>query len=272
MPMEILNSGGVADFTDIPGLASSLGAVAFDVLHNKRTIGSGWGTWSHGYTGEVFYTNGSTSTTYTMPGGARAFDLYVEPNPFSLEPFTAVGTCSDGSTATVNFSADGTSGANHCGFFTLPGKTLVSVQVTGNVDFAIGELRISDGGLGTAYCEATANSTGFGAQISSYGSASVSANNFTLRAGPVPNQFGLFFHGANKNQIPFGNGFLCVTGGIVRLNPPTISSGGFATRPVNLIGGGFGPGTRQFQYWFRDPAGGGAAFNTSNGLSVTFLP
>lgn len=27
-----------------------------------------------------------------------------------------------------------------------------------------------------------------------------------------------------------------------------------------------------FQCWYRDPAAGGAAFNTSNGLEVLFLP
>jgi hypothetical protein len=29
---------------------------------------------------------------------------------------------------------------------------------------------------------------------------------------------------------------------------------------------------RDFQYWFRDPMGGGASFNTSNGVSIDVLP
>ena len=30
--------------------------------------------------------------------------------------------------------------------------------------------------------------------------------------------------------------------------------------------------TRNFQYWFRDPAGGGALFDTSNAISIAILP
>ncbi len=30
--------------------------------------------------------------------------------------------------------------------------------------------------------------------------------------------------------------------------------------------------TRNFQYWFRDPAGGGAFFNTSNAMSIEIRP
>jgi hypothetical protein len=29
---------------------------------------------------------------------------------------------------------------------------------------------------------------------------------------------------------------------------------------------------RKFQYWFRDPMGGGAGFNTSDGVSIDILP
>jgi hypothetical protein len=32
------------------------------------------------------------------------------------------------------------------------------------------------------------------------------------------------------------------------------------------------PGTHRFQCWFRDPAAGGASFDLSNGLEVTFVP
>jgi hypothetical protein len=29
---------------------------------------------------------------------------------------------------------------------------------------------------------------------------------------------------------------------------------------------------RNFQFWFRDPMGGGAQYNTTNGLSILILP
>jgi hypothetical protein len=39
--------------------------------------------------------------------------------------------------------------------------------------------------------------------------------------------------------------------------------------PTGLVAPG---STWYFQAWFRDPAAGGAAFNLSDGLAVTFCP
>jgi hypothetical protein len=269
--MEVLTSG-VADFTDVTSIPSSRGPVLMNVAHNKRTIGSGWGTWSHGYTGEVFYSNGAIATSYRFPAGTRGVDMYVEPNPFSLQPFSARGICSDGTTTTVNFDADGTSGARHFGFFTRPGAELLQIDLSGATDYAIGEIRISACTLGTSYCGVNTNSTGSVALISACGSPRISDNNFTLTAFSVPDQPYIFFHASNKLDAPFGNGHLCAGGGIVRLNPPMSASGNMATRSVDLISDGFVPGIRHFQCWFRDPAAGGSFFNTSNGLRMTFVP
>jgi hypothetical protein len=71
------------------------------------------------------------------------------------------------------------------------------------------------GGIGTKYCTANANSTGAPADLSATGSGSSSAGDLTLTSAPVPNQNSIFFHGMNQSQIPFGNGFMCTTGGIV---------------------------------------------------------
>ena len=39
------------------------------------------------------------------------------------------------------------------------------------------------------------------------------------------------------------------------------------------IAGGVNLGDRKYyQFWYRDPAGGGAGFNLSDGLSATFCP
>jgi len=128
------------------------------------------------------------------------------------------------------------------------------------------------GEIGEKYCAVNPNSTGFEAHITAIGSPSIADDDLTLRAEPVPDQFFLFFHGAVRLELPFGNGFLCAGGDIRRLNPPAAAVGNRATRVVELAAKGFVPGTRHFQCWFRDPAAGGAAFNTSNGRSVTFLP
>lgn len=126
--------------------------------------------------------------------------------------------------------------------------------------------------LGTNYCVGAVNSTGSGALMSATGSDSVSANDLTLTAGPVPDQPGLFFFGPSQVQVPFGNGFLCVGNPFVRINPPSMAVGNLATRVVDLPTFGLMPGTSEFQYWFRDPPAGGELFNLSDGLEIVFVP
>jgi hypothetical protein len=97
----------------------------------------------------------------------------------------------------------------------------------------------------------------------------------TLTSLPVPNQFGIFFHGMDQSQNPFGNGFMCTTGGILR-GAVVMAVGNVATYtydnsdPKHSVAG-FISSTRNFQHWFSDPMGGGALFNTSNAISVAIL-
>ena len=131
---------------------------------------------------------------------------------------------------------------------------------------------VGDGTVGQNYCSTNPNSTGFPAIIAASGSASIAANSFTLTAEPVPAQPGIFYYGTSSLNLAFGNGFRCVGGTVVRLNPPGPPSNGVATRNVDLIGAGLTPGTVYFQYWHRDPLGGGAFFNLSDGLEVDLVP
>ncbi len=60
-------------------------------------------------------------------------------------------------------------------------------------------------------CNATPNSTGQAATLGAEGCDSLIANALTLRAEGLPGStFGLFFYGANPNQLPLGNGTLCI--------------------------------------------------------------
>jgi len=92
----------------------------------------------------------------------------------------------------------------------------------------------------------------------------------------VPNQNGIFFHGANQTQTPFGNGFMCTAGGVVR-GSVIVATGNMASYTYDnsdskhSVAGYVGT-TRNFQYWFRDPMGGGAFFNTSNAMSIPIHP
>jgi hypothetical protein len=91
-------------------------------------------------------------------------------------------------------------------------------------------------------------------------------------SSPVPNNSGIFFFGPGQQQVPFGNGFICVTAPIVRIIPDAVASGNMATRQVDLPTFGILAGSHNFQYWYRDPAAGGAFFNLSDGLTILFTP
>lgn len=79
---------------------------------NHRQIGNGWATWSHGYTGDVYYEQSNT-VTITLPAGTRAFYLYIEGNNFGTANITA--TANDGTTSGP-IPVVGASGARYYGF------------------------------------------------------------------------------------------------------------------------------------------------------------
>ncbi len=146
----------------------------------------------------------------------------------------------------------------------------------GQIDEGLVSVYHGSGSPGEKYCAANANSTGAPADISASGTTSAAAGNLRLEAAPVPNQSGLFFHAMNQTQLPFGNGFLCASGNTVRGEVLT-ASGNVASYTYDNSDakhrlGGYIGSTRHFQYWFRDPMGGGALFNTSNAVSITVFP
>ncbi len=138
--MEVLTSPGSV-YDTVYSIPSTYGDLTFDAGHSLRMIGQGWATWSHGYTGQVFYNNGLMATGYDMPGGIAAFDAYLEPNPFALHDFVATAYGSAGGEVTIDFQAHGSAGANHFGFFAT-GEDLVRIEISGSADWAIGEFRV----------------------------------------------------------------------------------------------------------------------------------
>jgi hypothetical protein len=129
------------------------------------------------------------------------------------------------------------------------------------------------------YCQATPNSFGTVATISSFGSLSLSANQFTLTVAGTPahpTSFGMFTYGSHPYDVPFGNGYLCVmpfSPGIHKMTPQPLTGQmltcSMAQQPGDFTQ--FTPAsTWYFQFWYRDPAAGGAKFNLSDGLQVTF--
>jgi hypothetical protein len=135
-----------------------------------------------------------------------------------------------------------------------------------------------DGCSSSSYCTTSPNSVGPGSVISHQGTGSVAANDFVIASElNPPNQNGIFFMGPNEISLPFGNGTRCVGGLLTRF--PVVQSDAFGsvsyavdnTAPPAL-GKIVAGSTWKWQYWYRDPMGGGAFFNLSDGLSVTYCP
>jgi hypothetical protein len=136
--------------------------------------------------------------------------------------------------------------------------------------------------VATNYCLASNNTSGNIATISANGSHSLTLNAFTLEVqGAAIQKFGLFFYGASQAQIFLGEGMLCISAPIQRLQPVLVTDAqGAAALPLDFTMPPFDSGpftvnplsTWNFQFWFRDPLGGPAGFNFSDGLEVTFCP
>jgi hypothetical protein len=122
---------GIPQYQNVTALTLNGGTqLAFDSAVNKRTIGSGWATWSAGYAGDVFYSNGDTSIVATITE-VSAFGLEMEPNPYG--DYSMSLTLSDGSIITQTVS--GYAGAD---FFGWVGAGVVSFTMASAVDFAFG--------------------------------------------------------------------------------------------------------------------------------------
>lgn len=130
----------------------------------------------------------------------------------------------------------------------------------------------------TNYCIGAPNSVGSGAHITSLGTTRISRNDFQLHCvGVRPNTSGLFFYGRTTTQVPFGNGVRCVDDPFFRLPARQANIFGEILYPLNLnalpTGGLITTGqTWNFQCYYRDVAGGGAMFNTSDALTTTWCP
>jgi hypothetical protein len=126
------------------------------------------------------------------------------------------------------------------------------------------------------YCTALPNSTGASASIGAPVDASRLLNSFTVSALDLPpNAIAIFASGTTQVDpgVPFGNGLRCIGGTVTRHHLLHASNGVVIDwQDLNSPAyAGVHPGdVRYFQCFYRDPAAGGAAFNTSDALAVTF--
>ena len=130
------------------------------------------------------------------------------------------------------------------------------------------------------HCTANANSSGAASSLNLYGTQSITGELTRLMADNLPaNQFGIFFYGQGMTQAPFGDGVLCIASNLNRIPiPNTTTIGGrvwmnldFSAAPLVTGAGAItGGSTWSFQYWFRDPAAGGAGYNATDALELVF--
>ena len=158
IPVSQFASDTQPTFTSVGSVKGPSGDITFSSPLEHLTVGNGWATWSNGYAGDVYWTEGANSTTVTLPAGTTAFYLYAEPNPFATFAITA--TAQDGTSASGTASVDGFAGAQIFGFYTTGDETIASVTVSSSIDFAIGEFGMNAGGyvaLGDSYSSGEGN-------------------------------------------------------------------------------------------------------------------
>jgi hypothetical protein len=130
---------------DVTSVNDPAGTVSFSPALNHSTVGNGWDTWSHGYTGDVYWTTGST-ITITLPAGTRAFYFYAEPNTFDV--FEVTATAQDGTTSGP-IQVQGNSGAKYFGFYATGTPNIESIMVTttDTTGFGVGEFGIASAAI-----------------------------------------------------------------------------------------------------------------------------
>lgn len=127
----------------------------------------------------------------------------------------------------------------------------------------------------------------FGLRLTSYGSATVSNDSLVLQTAPLdPGVPALFFQGTARVNggygTNFGDGVRCAGGTTTRLGTKSSNSSFYLTyggpvgdTPISVRGNVPATGaTRHYQVWFRNAAEWctTSTFNTSSGLSITWLP
>lgn len=150
------------------------------------------------------------------------------------------------------------------------------VADTGNGDAPLVDIGAheADGCMALRFCPAEPNSLGLVARIDIESSLSLAAQDTELLlSAAIPDAFAVLMAGDTAAKLPFGAGWLCIdpAAGLVRL-PPVLADGtGGATVPLPTATIGIDAGeTWHLQFAYRDAAAGGAGFNASDALAVTF--
>lgn len=154
--------GSVLNLLAPPPSSPVSGSLSFapEVVHYE--VAGGWGTWGHGYVGDVYWLDEfflGNSLTMTLPLDTKAFAFYLMPGFLDTYDFSIlVDTSAGGILAPITASIDGNGGATGFGFYTNDSSdSLKTITITGNGTwpdgFAVGEFSINstsnvpDGGI-----------------------------------------------------------------------------------------------------------------------------
>ena len=134
--------GSLYHYTNVPIGGDCDAEIRFDLDLSHRKIGTGWNTWSHGYTGSVYYTS-TVVRAINLPEGTRAFYFYFEGNVSGTYNIQAVAN--DGTTSGV-IPVSSIGGAHYFGFYTTASACQLStIRIYAPIatnGFAVGEFGI----------------------------------------------------------------------------------------------------------------------------------
>lgn len=211
-----------------------------------------------------------------LAGALVATDSVVVPGSFGHH---AIRLSVSGNFDTLHLVGSGSE--NSGSFFALVDSVQVEATSVGT-DYCYGDGTATacpcanPGGSG----EGCANSTGLGTELEGRGSASVAADDLEFHASQLPpGALAMLFAGtqsANSGDgFPFGEGLLCASGALRRLEVRQADPAGRASWGPNIASdNAWGSGTtRYFQAWYRDNNSQcGLGNNLSNGVELTFVP
>jgi hypothetical protein len=99
-----------------------------------------FGGWSHGYTGDVYWTKLAHSIELTLPAQTGAFYFYAQPKKGRGN--VAITASSNGTSFSQDVESDG--GASYFGFYADGTDAISSIIITSSIDFAVGEFGIAE--------------------------------------------------------------------------------------------------------------------------------
>lgn len=132
---EITSYG--TDFTTTSAVDLAGNPMSLSDPASIRTVGSTWATWSGSYLGQVLYT-GLNTLTLTFPTPIKAIGFFTEPNIYDTFKVTF-----ETENTKVSQLINGDAGAKFWGWVGDVGEKLVSVTISADSSFAVGDFYVA---------------------------------------------------------------------------------------------------------------------------------